>query len=244
MTTVNGVKTVFIGFGSLQETSATARGWVIACAAAPLSATAAWASTAKGYGGGIWQGAAGLVADAEGFIYAMTGNGTFDGEVDFAESFVKLGYVPPTPAAAGSLSVTDWWTPFSDAMRTDPEAGPEIEELPLASNYRAATGAMGGDPWSDQDLGSAGPLLVESFQAVIGAGKDGIAYVLHQNDMGKTAIGDLNNPAQNYEKLTAPPYLLHLLPSRSQRGPTGHQDAQRLVRQSDSPSPRQFRALG
>jgi hypothetical protein len=212
MTTVNGVKTVFIGFGSLQETSTSARGWVIACAAAPLSATAAWASTAKGFGGGIWQGAAGLVADAEGFIYAMTGNGTFDGEVDFAESFVKLRYVPPAPGAAGSLSVTDWWTPFSDAMRIEPEAGPEIEELPLASNYRATTGAMGGDPWSDQDLGSAGPLLVEQSGAVIGAGKDGVVYVLHQDNMGKTTAGDLTDPAQNYKKLMAPPIFFTYYP--------------------------------
>jgi len=30
--------------------------------------TAAWASTAKGFGGGIWQAGSGLVADAKGFI--------------------------------------------------------------------------------------------------------------------------------------------------------------------------------
>jgi hypothetical protein len=212
MTTVNGVKTVFIGFGSLQETSATARGWVIACAADPLSVTAGWASTAKGFGGGIWQGAGGLVADAEGFIYAMTGNGTFDAEVDFAESFVKLRYVPPTETAAGSLSIADWWAPFCDVMRTEPETGPEIEDMPLASNYRAVTGAMGGDPWSDQDLGSAGPLLVERFNAVIGAGKDGIAYVLNQNDMGKTTVDDLTDPPQNYKRLMAPPIFFTYYP--------------------------------
>jgi PQQ enzyme repeat len=212
MTTVNGVKTVFIGFGSLQETSDTARGWVIACAAAPLAPTAAWASTAKGFGGGIWQGAAGLAADAEGFVYCMTGNGTFDGEVDFAESFVKLRYAPPAGPVPGSLSVTDWWTPFTDAARTDPGAGPGIADLPLASNYRAATGGMGGNPWSDQDLGSAGPLLVEPVQAVIGAGKDGVVYVLHQGSMGKTGAGDLANPARNYQKLMAPPIFFTYYP--------------------------------
>jgi hypothetical protein len=127
---------------------------------------------------------------------------------------VKLRYVSPGPAApAGSLSVADWWTPFTDAMRTAGDMGePEIADMPLASNYRAATGAMGGDPWSDMDLGSAGPLLVESFGAVIGAGKDGIAYVVHQDNMGKTTVGDLANPAQNYKKLMAAPIFFTYYP--------------------------------
>jgi hypothetical protein len=213
MTDVHGHKTVFIAFGSLQETSATARGWIIACSADPLEVTAAWAATAKGFGGGIWQAGAGLVADAEGFIYAMTGNGTFDGEVDFGESFVKLGYTPPNGTTAGSLSVTDWWTPFSDELRAGPEAHEEVPaDRPLATNFRAETAGMGGNAWADMDLGSAGPFLVEQFGAVIGAGKDGIAYVLHDDDMGKTAPADLADPARNYQKLKAPPIFFTYFP--------------------------------
>lgn len=203
LTDVDGVKTVFIGFGSINETSGSARGWVIACATDPLEVSATWASTAKGFGGGIWQGAGGMVADSAGFIYAMTGNGTFDGEVDFAESFIKLQYKAPARGRAAQLSIVDWWTPFSDAMRT---AGmpPDPAGTPTQTNYRAATGGMGGNPWSDMDLGSAGPVVIEEFGAVLGAGKDGIAYVLHQNNMGKTKPADLTNPAGNYGKLMAP----------------------------------------
>jgi hypothetical protein len=214
LTETDGRKTVFIGFGSLQETSATARGWVIACGTEPLGVTAAWAATAKGFGGGIWQAGAGLAADAAGFIYAMTGNGTFDGEVDFGESFVKLRYVPPSGTTAGSLSVTDWWTPFSDAIRAGPQPHDEVRAgRALASNFRPETAPMSGDAaWADMDLGSAGPLLAETFGAVVGAGKDGIAYVVHQDNMGKTAVADLNDPAGNYRKLMAPPVFFTYFP--------------------------------
>lgn len=213
LTEVNGHQTVFIGFGSLQETSATSRGWIIACATDPLERTAAWASTAKGFGGGIWQAGSGLVADAQGFIYVMTGNGTFDGQVDFGESFVKLRYAPPDGTTAGSLSVTDWWTPFSDALRTGPQAPVAVRaDRPLATNFRLETAAMGENPWADMDLGSAGPLLVERFGVVIGAGKDGIAYVLDNDDMGKTAAADLADPARNYQKLKAPPIFFTYFP--------------------------------
>jgi len=220
LTDADGHQTVFIGFGSLQETSATSRGWIIACSTDPFEVTAAWASTAKGSGGGIWQAGAGLAADAEGFVYAMTGNGTFDGEVDFGESFVKLRYVPPSAAAKGSLSVTDWWTPFSDAMRAGPEAHVEARaERPLATNFRLETAAMDGNAWADMDLGSAGPLLVEQFGAVIGAGKDGIAYVLNKDSMGKTTAADLTSPARNYQKLKAPPIFFTYFPPGADPAP-------------------------
>jgi hypothetical protein len=214
LTDVEGVKTVFIGFGSLNETSESARGWVIACATEPLAVSAAWASTAKGFGGGIWQGAGGLVADSAGFIYAMTGNGTFDGEVDFAESFVKLQYRPSIRGRAAALSIIDWWTPFSEDMRTAGVPREELEraDTPTQTNYRAATGGMGGSPWSDMDLGSAGPVVVEKFGAVLGAGKDGIVYVLHQNRMGQTKPADLKDAAGNYAKLMTPPIFFTYFP--------------------------------
>lgn len=109
---------MFVGFGSVRETSRDARGWVIARGTDPFRVTAAWTATAKGFGGGIWQGSGGLAADPQGRVYAMTGNGTFDGVTDFAESFVKLAYTAPKVGAAASLRLVDWWTPFTDAART------------------------------------------------------------------------------------------------------------------------------
>ena len=51
------------------------------------------------YGGGIWQAGQGLVADAGGNIYVMTGNGTTDtpsGGPDYGDSIIKL-----SPSLAG-----------------------------------------------------------------------------------------------------------------------------------------------
>ena len=189
LTSVGGASTVFVGFGTIAETSQTARGWIIACGTKPFEMTAAWASTAKGQGGGIWQAGAGLVADEQGFIYAMTGNGDFDGVTDFGESFVKLSYTTPRQGASASLKLVDWWTPWSDAERT--RGAPAMtSRQALPTNFRAHAAGMASD-WGDQDLGSGGPLFVRSADALLGAGKDGILYVLDAQRMGKTAPADL-----------------------------------------------------
>ena len=180
LTTVNGVSTVFIGFGSIQETSQDARGWVLTCSTEPFASSAAWCSTAAGYGGGIWHGAGGLAADSEGLIYAMTGNGTFDGVTDFSESFVKLQYTPASAGAAASLTLVDWWTPFTDQARVAagapavvadvahvPGAAIPDEALAVASNYRAyavhaqqRAQAAGVQPRTVEELAAAPPEAV------------------------------------------------------------------------------------
>ena len=211
LTSVNGVSTIFVGFGTIAETSNTARGWVIACGTSPPQVTAAWTSTAKGSGGGIWQAGAGLVADDQGFIYAMTGNGDFDGVTDFGESFVKLRYQPAQGTSNASLQLVDWWTPWTDDERTAgaPAVRSHAEALP--SNFRAVSAGMGPE-WGDMDLGSGGPVLLPSAGLVLGAGKDGILYVLDMNAMGQTTPAELANPAGNYAKLKSPPIFFTYYP--------------------------------
>jgi hypothetical protein len=207
LTKVDGVTTVFIAFASLRELDASSRGWIIACGTAPFERTAAWASTAsaRGQGAGIWQAGAGLAADPAGFIYAMTGNGTFDGWVDFGESFIKLRYTPPGRQAA-SLAVVDWWTPFDDAKRVQGAPASAFTQPATPTNNRgaaalAADQAMTPEEKADMDLGSGGPTLIPRSRAVIGAGKDGILYVVDQANMGRTTPADLGNPAANYHRL-------------------------------------------
>ena len=197
LTSIGGASTVFIGFGSLKETLAASRGWIIACGTNPLAVTAAWASTARGHGGGIWQAGAGLAADGAGFIYAMTGNGNFDAATDWGESFVKLSYTRSQDGAPASLRVVDWWTPFSDQIRwpTPSNRG----DAPTNKRAYIAT-----SDWADMDVGSGGPVLIESQQVLVGAGKDGILYVLDSNGMGKTKPADLAKGVAskgNYGKL-------------------------------------------
>jgi outer membrane protein assembly factor BamB len=210
LTSVNGVSTVFVGFGTIAESSDTARGWIIACGTTPPQVSAAWTSTAKGSGGGLWQAGAGLVADDQGFIYAMTGNGDFDGVTDFGESFVKLRYQPAQGAAGASLQLVDWWAPWTDKERTV-GALARVGAEALPSNFRAHSAGMGAD-WGDMDLGSGGPVLVPSAGAVLGAGKDGVLYVLDMNAMGKTTLAGLANPAANYAKLKSPPIFFTYYP--------------------------------
>lgn len=213
LTSIGGVSTVFIGFGSVQETSATSRGWVLAAGTSPFQITAAWASTAKGHGGGIWQAGAGLAADGQGSVYAMTGNGDFDAVTDFGESFIKLNYTVPGPGRSASLRVADWWTPYTDDDRTGAHDG-HVEAAPVATNVRsyALVEHGGNGAWGDMDLGSGGPVVLPSLGLVVGAGKDGVLYVLDRADMGQTQPADLQNPAVNYGKLKSSPIFFTYFP--------------------------------
>jgi len=154
-------------------------GWMIAFDVDSFRQTAAWVSTPKSFGGGIWQGSQGPSADDEGNVYAMTGNGgyitdtggqthSFVGDTDFAEAFVKLKYVKPA-AGQATLSLVDWFVPFLDSERQN----------------------LGNYDYRDQDLGSAGPVVPPEGDLLIGAGKDGLLYVLDRHNFGKQ-VGNLN----------------------------------------------------
>lgn len=195
-TNIAGVKTVFIPFGTIRETADNARGWIIAIDLASNRVGAAFTTTSKYFGGGIWMAGQGLAADSHGFLYALTGNGSFDAKTEWGECFLKLQYTPPHDATHGSLHVVDWWSPFSDSGRA---GGPQTADHITKDN---------GGGWDDMDLGSGGIVLIPQHQLVAGAGKDGILYVLHENNMGKTVPADFFNPANNYAKLAAPPEWL------------------------------------
>lgn len=184
-------KTLFIATTGGEEPGSP-HGWVLAIDIDSFSQTAAWVSTRRGFGGGIWQGSSGLAADEAGNIYAMTGNGgyvigagghtqDFNGDTDFAEAFIKLSY-QKTADGKGSLTLVDWLIPFRDSQRT------------TLANY----------DYRDQDLGSAGPVLPPDTSIVLGAGKDGLLYVMDRNHLGKQ-LGDLGDGSSFIRALKAPP---------------------------------------
>ncbi|MGA3190546.1 MAG: pyrrolo-quinoline quinone [Bryobacteraceae bacterium] len=143
-------------------------GWVIGYNASTLAQTSVLNLTPNGYDGGIWMAGGGPAADAEGNLYLLMGNGTFDTNLaggfpehgDYGNAFVKIQV-----SASGTLSVADYFT---------------------MSN---TTGESNGD----QDLGSGGVMLLpplpdatgQSHALVVGAGKDRNIYVVDQNNMGK-----------------------------------------------------------
>jgi hypothetical protein len=231
METIGGRKTVFIAAGSVLETNASASGWVAAADIGSWRFTASWASTSSGYGAGIWMAGQGLIGDSKGDIYALTGNGSFDGVTDFSESFIKLHYTPPNDPqhGMGRIDIMDWWSPWSDAGRVgqDPTStmpqsldaklagtnspsvsGRLIEPVSADSAMHEMVMAPKNDPkyraYGDQDLGSGSIVLLEKYGLLGGAGKDGIWYSVNANRMGKTQPRDFSNPAANYAKLKAP----------------------------------------
>jgi len=127
MTNINGRKTIFFAYGAVHENTPAAAGGIIAYDVATNTITAFLPMT-QGLGAGIWMGGQGLAADDAGFLYGVTGNGSFNGVNDFGETIFKVQYTPPpTPTAVGSLAVVSYWSPYSDAGRTgqDPtQSGP------------------------------------------------------------------------------------------------------------------------
>jgi hypothetical protein len=103
---------VFIAFASHAD-SHPYHGWVFGYRARDLrQPPIIYNTTPNGREGGIWQAGGGLVADSEGNIYFMTGNGDFDqspNQRNFGTSFVKL-----QPSATG-FTLVDWFTPFNQA---------------------------------------------------------------------------------------------------------------------------------
>jgi outer membrane protein assembly factor BamB len=167
-------------------------GWVVAIDVNEWQQKAAWVSTPRTFGGGIWQGGQGPAADDHSNVYLMTGNGgylkgtagkltDFSGTTDFPEAFVKLKY-SDDPAHGAALTLLDWFIPFRDALRS----------------------SLRGYDYRDQDLGSAGPLVPPGTDLLLGAGKDGVLYVMDRNNLGKVV--------EDCSKLKAPPIYFTYFP--------------------------------
>ncbi|MET4456340.1 hypothetical protein [Bradyrhizobium sp. RT3b] len=132
---------------------------------------AIWNVTPGGGAGGVWMSGSGPAIDGVD-IYLATGNGMDPGSMagNFAESFVKLRYAAGTADVNNgkpTLTVVDYWGAFSDFERRD-GAAPQ--------DRQAA---------QDQDLGSAGVILIPARGNLIGGGKDGILYNLNKDNLGK-----------------------------------------------------------
>jgi outer membrane protein assembly factor BamB len=94
------VYTAFASYGDIQPY----KGFMFAFNASTMAKVGVWNVTPTGTEGGIWMGASGPAADANGNIFVASGNGTWDGVNDFGQSVVKLD-----PA----LHVLDYFAPFN-----------------------------------------------------------------------------------------------------------------------------------
>ena len=187
--------TVFAAFGSHGDVSPY-HGWLIGFDKGTLAINAVMNLTPNGGLGGIWNSGGAPVVDSSGYIYLMTGNGTFDGNnsggvvtglntqnmpvnADYGDSIVKIavdGTTSPSnqnPNGWG-LTVVDYFSPFNNQS--------------LSSN--------------DSDLGSGGCVILPDSAGssahphlLIGAGKQGNIYLVDRDAMGE--YGNSDNVVQS-----------------------------------------------
>lgn len=172
---VDGV--IYVGFGGDGN-----RGALFAFDAGTLAQRALWSATPSGQHGGIWQSGQGPSADAQGNVYLITGNGTFDantGGQNYGNSFVKLRLEGP------KLVVKDFFTPcnfgFLNSLDLDLGSGGPV-------------------------------LLPVTPPRIIGGGKQGVLYVLARDNMGKhaaSATGPDCNNANIIQQVGAFPVTTH-----------------------------------
>jgi hypothetical protein len=161
--------TIYTVWSGLDGDCGTYYAWVVGFSADTLAQSRAVNLTPDVKGGGIWMGGGGPAADSSGSIYAITGNGfgsTGPSGADYPNSFVRF-------PASGVFSVADFFAPDNTIM----------------------------DDTDDLDFGSAGPLLLPDLvdtavppvthHLAVGAGKDGVMYVLNRDNMGQ--YNSMNN---------------------------------------------------
>ncbi|CAN5918916.1 hypothetical protein BH11GEM1_BH11GEM1_17140 [soil metagenome] len=92
---------VYVGYASHCD-KGPYHGFLMAYDARSLAQVAVYNTSSTGSEASIWQSGQGPAADADGNVYVVTGNGSWDGVRNFSESFLKLS---PT------LALLDWFTP-------------------------------------------------------------------------------------------------------------------------------------
>lgn len=142
-------------------------GWVLAYDALTLKQTSVLNITPNGNSGAVWMSGAGLAADYDGYIYLLSGNGTFDTTLDnngmpvngdFGNCFLKIATSP-------KLAVADYFTMYDTVTES----------------------------YYDLDLGSGGVVVLpdlyddqgEVHRLAVGGGKNTDIYAADRDNMGK-----------------------------------------------------------
>jgi hypothetical protein len=160
---------VHVAFGSFCDLG-DHHGWLLAYDAKTLLQVGVLSTTPHGTEGGIWQSGGGAAADATGMVYLASGDGSFDA----ASGGSNYGSSFLKLSGAG-LAVADYFTPFNQST---------LEAV-------------------NADLGSGGVLLLPD-QAVgpphvmVGAGKQGIVYLLDRDNLGKYHVGSDSQILQSF----------------------------------------------
>jgi len=151
-------------------------GWIISYNETTLAQQSVLNVTPNGSEGAIWSAGGGPAADANGNIYFLDGNGTFDTTLnangfpakgDYGNAIMKLSTTNRV------LAVADYFSMFNTVSESN----------------------------ADQDLGSGGAMVVPNIKdssgvihtLVVGAGKDTNIYLANRANMGKFSPSNNNN---------------------------------------------------
>ncbi len=165
--------TVYIAFGSACDVGPY-YGWVLAYDAATLKSIGVFNTSPDAGQSGIWQSDAGIAADNDGSVYAITGNGKFtassSGGRDYGDSVLKL------VSQHGALAVGDYFTPFDESRLNR----------------------------KDDDLGSSGPVLLPDQpgahpRLLVASSKTGVVYLIDRDRMGKYQPGSNSHAVQAFQ---------------------------------------------
>jgi hypothetical protein len=159
---LNGM--VYLGFGSHGDNDPY-HGWLMAYNATTLQQVAVFNVTPNAQEGAIWQGGGGIAADADGNIYIVTANGTFDanttGGVDYGDSVLKM------QLQSGQFQIVDYFTPANQATLAE----------------------------EDLDLGSSPALILPDQPGpyphlLATGGKDGRIWLINRDNLGQLQPND------------------------------------------------------
>jgi uncharacterized protein (TIGR03437 family) len=127
---------VYLCFGSRADLD-NWHGWLMSYDAATLKQTSFMTTSPDGYGASIWHSGRAPAIDANGNLYVATGNGDYDGSVNFAESVLKF--------SGADLSLLDWYTPntYADLTENDSDLGSSGAILIPSTNQVVTSGKSG-----------------------------------------------------------------------------------------------------
>jgi Putative binding domain, N-terminal/Viral BACON domain len=157
---------IYIAFGSHGDVEPY-HGWVLGYDAATLQRVAVLNTSPDGTEAAIWQGGQGLAADADGNVYLVTGNGTFDVDQrgsDYGNAVIKLG-------TQDGLAVADWFAPYN------------VDQLRRLKPIQVGKGVVPKN-FNDIDLGAGGPLVLPGTNLLLMVGKDHRLRVFDRGNLG------------------------------------------------------------
>ena len=159
--------TIYMGWTSHCD-SGPYTGWLMGYSEKTLTQASVLDLTPNGSEGSIWMSGGGLAADSSGAIYFLDANGTFDTTLnasglpvnsDYGNAFLKVS------TTGGNLAVADYFEMYNTVSESN----------------------------ADEDLGSGGAMVLPDIadnsgtvhHLAVGAGKDGMIYIVNRDAMGK-----------------------------------------------------------